>query len=214
MKLREVIRAISGFLYEVNEYDVFPNGKISKRLVKLQTDETNIRCLQHGMHHEKLVNGSWFIINSEEFDQNLKAYSQNKIVVRKSSGSTEKKDRVKLSVVDLLIPTTHFYQRLQERFGIEKSETLKFLKEKFQDHFIVQNYKFYNGGYNKYQPNDIVVCSRDFKVIFVVSRQKGKYVLITCYNPMTPGYEAFENWFTDNLEKVHEMPKLSDFMVG
>lgn len=212
MKLREVVRAISSFMYEVYEYDVFSTGKISKRLIKLKVDETNIRCLEHNSHHEKLVGDVWFILSKSSFETELSKFKQTKVIVRKSSGVQEVKLKVKTPLENLIVLTDHAKLRLKERFGISQTGIKPFLKEVLKDHFIVQNYHFYNNHYNNGEASSIVVCSKDFKKILVLAPDKGKYVLITIYSPNDQVYSNFSSWFQDHLDIIHQLPTLQEFI--
>lgn len=211
MKLREVVRAIEGFQYEVNEYDVFPTGKIQTRTLFLKIDETNIRCKNHNMHHEKLVKGGWFIVTPEEFNQEINFQKKNKVIVRKKTGTVEVKNKVQLSLIDSMILTNHFRDRAQERFGKTNENINQFIDLVLKDHFIVQNYHLWTGNYSQNKAHSIAICSRDFKYVFICEAKDRKYVLITCYDPMNSEYPAFNSWFQSNMNKIHEMPSLRDY---
>lgn len=212
MKFREVVRAVSGFLYEVNEYDVFDTGKVTHRLVELKIDETNIRCMQHNMRHEKLVKGDWYIISPEDFDFGINFYKTNKIKVRKKDQTVQvTKPKVNLSLVDRLILTEHALDRLEERFGISEHKIKPFLEEKLKNHFIVQNYHVYTHKYKEHDPDVIAICSEDFKTVLIVRPTKNRYKVLTCYTPFDSNYTAFNDWFQDHMGTIHELPNLMDY---
>lgn len=214
MKLRAVVRAIDGFKYEVEEIDVFPNGNISSRTVELSTNQTNMRCLQHNYWHEKqLKGGAWHLLTEQQFKDEMNYYRTPKVITRKPSGRVNIIKTINLSLIDSIDTSEHFEKRALERFYIEKSEQRSFIQSVLKDHFIVQNFQFYNGRYRDNDPDCIVVCSRDYRTILVLKAQPKyrKFQLITCYASNTEGYEAFGNWFNDNFESIHSLPTLFDY---
>lgn len=216
MKLREVIRAVSGFKYEVNEYTV-SDKTVGTEVLLISTQNTNIRCLQYGMHHEKMVLGEWMIISKAEFESEISYYRNKTKVIRRPNGDRTKevKKHVNLSLVDSLILTEHFKERMKERFQVPVGGEKKFLENQLKDHFVVQNYKFYRTNYNEHDPESLVVCSRDFKSIFILLPEGRRYKAITCYAPNDSNFvNGFDYWFQDHLEVIHTMPSLVDYFSG
>ncbi len=212
MKLREVIRAILGFKYEIWEYETFPNGQVTRQFKSIDIDQTGIRRLQQGMDHEELVGDTWWILTKEEFETKLKYYKTNKIVLRKKNETqTETKPLRKLSLIDRMIFTDHFMQRLESRFNVKPVEWKSFLSIVFKDHFIIQNYEFYNKRYRLNEPHNLAICIRDFKTILILKRNGSRLVLITCYNGNDPEYPAFLNWFQDHMDTLHSLPTLTEY---
>lgn len=217
MKYREVIRAIDGFKYEVKEHDVFPSGRISTRIVLLSTSQTNIRCLQYNHWHEKqLKGGQWYLLTEDQFREELNYFRAPKVITRKPSGLVNVVKKIELNLIDSIDTSEHFEKRVLERFNVERSEQRSFVEKVLKDHFIVQNFQFYNGRYKDNDPDSIVVCSRDLKTILVLKAnpRSRKYQIITCYATNTWGYEAFQNWFNDHMDKLHELPKLQDYYAN
>ena len=210
-KLRRVIRAVDGFQYEVEQL-IVSERSTSTEILYLKIDQTNIRCLQHDMHHERLVGSNWFIITEDEFNEALKKYKFNKIKTRKKSGETVTKKKTELSLVNKFILTDHALDRLEERFNVKGVMVPVFLHDTLQGHFIVQNFEFYTGRYKANKANHIVVCSKDFKKILVVEPKGGRLVLITCYDPRSMEYSSFDRWFQDHLNVIHKLPSLKDFV--
>ena len=209
MRLREVLRAVSGFKYEIREYDIFPNGKISQRDIFVSIDDTGMRCLQHDLWHEKLIKGQWFVLSENEFKNDLQTYRPKTVLRRRDSNVNEPSKQ--LSVLDLMIPTKHFMERANQRFGVTQENVKSFLKEVLNDHFIVQNHEFYNGSYRDHNPDNVIVCSRDFKKVLVLAYERSRYVLVTCYKPIDSEYDHFTDWFQDNMEVIHKLPTLQDY---
>lgn len=208
MKLREVVKAISGFKYLVLEYDVFSNGKVSKTPTETQCNHTEMRCLQFNKHHERQINGQWWVIGRDEFNFLLKKNKNNVIVRRKGKVvQTKVSEKKPLDFIDM---TKHFMERVSERFNrdLNRISSLKFVNEVFQDHIVVQGAEFYN-TFRDHDPSDAYIYSKVLNAILVVHYRDSMYVLITAYRASDTKW--FLNWFQDNMHRLNEFPTIGQF---
>lgn len=207
MKLREVLTAISGFKYIVNEYDVPQTGSTTVKKIEIQCSNTNMRCLQFDLHHERLVGKKWHILTKEEFDhlatRNNKARAT---ILRRGGVEISKKAQEAHMAANKLITTLHFTERLKERFNVD--DVHGFTVDVFNDHFVVQGAEFYN-THRDLGPTDMYVCSIKHNAIFAIKFDKGHYFLITAYPAKTTKW--FTNWFNDHLDKVQDLPTIGQF---
>lgn len=215
MKYREFKRAITDFGYELTEYDVFPSGVPKKRLVEVSIAETNIRAKNPMAHYEVLMKGRWQVVSKANFQHGCLKTNLNVVKTKKSSGATKVSNTlIKLSLVDRLKLSAHATQRLEERFQLGPGQTKNFLEKTLKDHFVLQNY---DNGIHRQQDasyDAMLVCSRDFKVVLVVAPQQDRFVVITAYDPNTSGYTNVTDWFNQNMDHVHEMPRLEDYYAA
>lgn len=211
MKLREVIRAISGFKYEVNEYDCFPQVKAKSRVLKLSIDETNIRCLNHGMHHEQLVGGAWYIIEESQFKSILSGCE--KTIVRKAQTKVQTPvDPTVRSSYSRLSKTKHMMERLEERFGVSEINSPSFLKTALATHRVVQNAQFFNDrAPAEVHPSNLHLCDIETNSILCGRLDKGCFVVTTVYTLRDSPW--FVNWFEMNQDTWDNLPQLHDFFV-
>jgi hypothetical protein len=213
MKLREVIRAVSGFKYEVFEYDAIPGMMPKRRTVELTTSQTEIRCLQHGMHHEHLVNGRWYILSKDQFESILEESKPRRVITRKASGEVVQKPKPVPKLYDRLVFTTHVKQRLFERFGIREDHVKDFVIDVLNTHKMVQNAECYNLARSfDHKPTDLYICSLKHKIIMTGVLKKGQFVLTTCYSSQETLW--FEAWFQEHLDTYSNLPELQDFFLS
>ena len=211
MKLREVITAISGFKYIIDEYDIFPNGQIKKSRKEVRIDETGMRCLQHDLRHEKLVKGGWICLGKDEFQYLLHSVEPetkiNKVVVRRN-GQTIKKFSRGENFMKMVGITDHFIERTNERFTNHKDVRKFILSVLDGEHFVVQGAEFYNTS-REHKPTHAYVCSLRLGALVAVSFEEGRYVFITCFPVIESKW--FANWFQDNMYRVHELPNIEQY---
>ncbi len=207
MKLREVLRAIDDFQYIVNEYDVSSNGTYSVKKINIYCRETSMRRLQVTLHHEILVKGKWHILTKDEFIH-LRGTGKTKTIVRKSFQAAAKIFKKEVTPLDRVILTDHFCKRAEERFGVTRENMKKFLTNIFDDHFIVQGAEFYN-TIRDHGPTDLYLCSIKHNTILVVKFVDSRYVLATLFP--TKETKWFQNWFTDHMDKIQNLPTIGQF---
>ncbi len=121
MKLREVLTAISGFKYIVNEYDVPQTGKTTVKKTEIECSNTNMRCLQFNLHHERLVGKKWHILTKDEFDHLSTRNNVRCVIIRRSGVEISKKIQEAHLAANKLIVTTHFKERIKERFWLSST---------------------------------------------------------------------------------------------
>lgn len=211
MILRKLIRATTGFNYEVQEYTIDDLGRSTSRLAIVPCTKTQLRSKDFGLQHEKLIKDVWFILSKEEFEVQLRYVSMNKIIRRSKLGVLKEQPKIELAMADRCIVTKHFTERALERFQVAEKNIRQFLMLALDGHYIVQNYHTFVLSRNaKYNPEDLVVVSKDLQKLFIVTPSGGRFVLKTCF----PTGEAFSRWFQESIETVHLMPNLEQFYKG
>jgi hypothetical protein len=192
MILRKAINAIKGYKYIVDEYT--PNKstlQYEKRTIEIRLADTKVRRLDYNLHHEREIKPGYFVSMTEtEFNESKKRkFTLADFGIKKVSKGP------KIKLASRMIFTDHFKERVYQRFDVSEGTLFGFIQKILMDHFIVENYEFYNGTYREHQPNDLAICSRDFKKIVIARVEKDKFILITCFNPLDGGYTSFLNWF-------------------
>jgi hypothetical protein len=211
MKLRELIKATTNFNYDVREYTIDAQGRHTSEVVEVNCTNTQLRSKDFGLRHEKLIGNTWFILTKEEFEVQLRYVSMNKVIRRSRLGVLKQHDRIELQMADRCVVTNHFTERVLERFQVKQSEIRTFLQRSLDGHYIVQNYHtFIKSTKYQYNPEDLVVVTRDLKTLLIVTPSNGRFVLKTCF----PTGETFSRWFQESMDKVHLMPNLEQFYKG
>lgn len=203
MRLRKLNGSLRNWQYQIKEYT--PNlqtGAYDLKYVAVNVSYTEMRFRLNLIYEREIKPGYFISISEEEFIRIL--------------GTPVEKPKVKpplrISLRNKILVTDHFKDRAFERFYKSHGEIHGFIQRVLTDHFIVQNYEFYNGRYDKNLPSDIVVCSRDFKTIFVLRPDGNRLVFVTCYDPLNDKYQSFLDWFNDNLHLIHKLPTLRDYL--
>lgn len=207
MKLREVLRAIDEFQYIVNEYEVKSTGEYTVRKLTIHCGDTSMRRLKVDLHHEIQVKGKWHILTKEEF-VHLRGNGKTKTVVRKAFPSATKLSKKEITPLDRVVLTDHFCKRAEQRFGVTRENMKKFLTNVFNDHFVVQGAEFYN-TIREHGPTDLYLCSIKCNTILVVKFEDNRYVLATLFP--TKESKWFQNWFTDHMDKINNLPTIGQF---
>lgn len=209
MRLRKALTAISGFKYIVDEYTPDQSTlAYAKKTIEIRLADTKVRRLDYNLHHEREIKPGYFVSMTEtEFNEAKKRkFTPEYFGIKKVA----KGPRIKLT--SKMIFTDHFKERAYQRFDVSEGTMFGFMQKILLDHFIVENYEFYNGSYREHQPNDLAICSKDFKKIVIARVEKNHFILITCFNPLDGGYTAFLNWFQDHMTKIHMLPNLNHFV--
>lgn len=210
-KLREIIGSSKNFLYNTIEYVINYNGTVDKKNSTVNCSQTSMRFGEN-LRYEILIKDTYFIISEEDF--NRKLHSKPVVIIRRKSEPTAITRSMQDPLLNKITPTRHFIQRAAERFNVPPSNVMGFISNLLKDHFIVQNYHFYNYGYKKYSPEDVVICSKDFKTVVVIAKDKGALTLVTCWDPHSDGNSHFMNWFQDHMDKIDKLPTLQQFYTG
>lgn len=195
-------------MYEVYEYDIFPGVLPKRNLLTLKIDATNIRCLNHKMHHEQLVAGSWFILEPIQFETIIKD-SRNVTITRKAGSVQTRKLEVQKPLISRIRVTDHATTRIAERFST--NDTSNFFKRVLKDHKIIQGAQFYNTHRN-HLPTDLYICNLEHNVIVSGSLRGGLLIVKTLFEAKECKW--FQNWFQDNLDTFHKAPTLDQFFHG
>lgn len=211
MKLRELIKGTTQFKYDVREYTLDSSGRATSEIIEVNCSNTQLRSQAFGLRHEKLIGNTWFILTKEEFEVQLRYVSMNKIIRRTKLGVLKEQQKVELDLANRCIVTKHFAERALERFGVAEAQIKPFLNQALDGHYIVQNYHtFIKSRNHQYNPEDLVVVTKDLKTLLIVTPSGGRFVLKTCF----PTGEAFSRWFQESIDKVHLMPNLEQFYKG